>query len=168
MTGKLLFAALLGVVSLGLVPAKATAGNYTVYIYNVRGNSGWFRAGTDTYSGITEVYTSYSNCKNAIVKRVNDNRRYGYDNEAFAIVFQSSRPPEGALRSYISGTIVYIPGRGYYASLNTQSTRDNRAYVAGAAKVHAVSPCVCVPEEFFARRERAALTPNFHQLSNEV
>ena len=104
-------------VGIGMVgPSTAEAAGWTVYVYNVRSNSGWIRTGTASYGGYTDLYTTAGNCRNAISKRVADNRRSGYDNEAFAIVYQSSYPPSGQLQSYIQGTIVYIPGRGYVGS----------------------------------------------------
>lgn len=101
--------AVVGLASLS--PSSAQASGYTVYIYNTRTNSGWMRTGFTQ-----DLYTTYSRCRTSIVNRVNENKRYRTDYEAFAIVYQTSSPPWGLLRSYVSAIVVYVPGRGYLAS----------------------------------------------------
>ncbi|MFO0879604.1 MAG: hypothetical protein U0840_19845 [Gemmataceae bacterium] len=104
-----------------LLPARAEAGGYTVYIYNMNSRYGWIRSGWSH-----DVYTSYQACRSSITSRVNDNKRWRNDWEAFAIVYQSSRPPTGLLRNYSWGIIVYIPGQGYQASLDRSSDKMGR------------------------------------------
>jgi hypothetical protein len=112
----------------GAVPATAEAGGYTVYIYNTRTNYGWVRTGFTH-----DLYTSQQACRNSIVRRVNENKRYRTDFEAFAVVYQNSRPPAGLLQSFVSAYsyIMYIPGRGYIASINTRASGDDTAVCQG-------------------------------------
>jgi hypothetical protein len=123
---------LLAAVTIGLgggLPTQAKAGGYTVYIYNTRTNYGWVRTGFthDLYQ------PTYQRCYSSIVSRVNENRRYRTDWEAFAIVYQNAYPPAGLLRSYVRAWVVYIPGRGYVASTGERGASDTAVCRAGAA-----------------------------------
>lgn len=93
----------------------AEAGGYTVYIYNTRRpQQGWIRAGL-----VGQVYMPTSaQCRRAIETRVKENKKYRTDFEQFAIVYHNSRPPEGRLRNYVRFQLVYVPGRGFVASLD--------------------------------------------------
>jgi hypothetical protein len=117
---------LLAVATTGIASAfpRSADAQYTVYIYNTkRPSNGWFRSGF-----AHDVYTTYSKCRSSIVSRVNENKRYRTDFEAFAIVRHNSRPPAGALRNYVSATIIYIPGRGYVASATSGAPVDGLCF----------------------------------------
>lgn len=132
--GLLLAVAITGLSS--LFPKSADA-QYTVYIYNTRRSEGWIRSGF-----AHDVYTSYARCRSSIVSRVSENRRYRTDFEAFAIVRHSSRPPAGALRNYVSATIIYIPGRGYLAAAGAPQNVDRLCLQRGPAWGHSEEPLV--------------------------
>ncbi|MFO0959404.1 MAG: hypothetical protein U0800_18545 [Isosphaeraceae bacterium] len=109
--GKSMLFAVATIAVAGAMPSKAEAARFTVYIYNTRTNYGWIRTGFTH-----DLYTSEAACRNSIVNRVNENRRYRTDFEAFAVVYQSSPPPFGLLQGGIRAYIMYFPGRGYIAS----------------------------------------------------
>ncbi|MEZ6091436.1 MAG: hypothetical protein R3C05_26145 [Pirellulaceae bacterium] len=86
--------------------SAANAGGWTVYIKHTCQNTGWIRTGF-----AHDLYTDEATCRRSVSDRVNENRRYGTDNEHFAIVYHNSSPPSGALRNFVRGYIAYSQGR---------------------------------------------------------
>lgn len=121
------------VAALGLAaaaPARAEAGAYTVYVYNVRSNSGWIRTGFTH-----DLYASEAACRSSVTKRVNENRRSGRDNEAFAVVYTNARPGAGRLGAFVAARsyIMYIPGQGYGRWAGRGTAGDGTAVCDGGA-----------------------------------
>jgi hypothetical protein len=98
--------ALTAIGAMELVPSTAQA-QYSVYIYNVRRPAqGWFRSGA-----ARDVNKSLTACYNSIVQRVNENRRYGTDFEAFGIHTGTAQRVTRPMY------VLYVP-RGYRVSLD--------------------------------------------------
>ena len=117
----------LAIAGLGFVAeSKASAQGYTVYIWNTRTNSGWFRSGLSR-----DVYTSRQACLNSITSRVNENIRFRSDFQAFAVVRTTCRPGSGTLcrQNVPCGwnlQIRYIPGDRNFRTITVWNTPKPR------------------------------------------
>lgn len=132
MTRRAVFTALLGLALAGALPARAQAGGYTVYYFNMAQlNYRYPVPYTRIYrAGLTNsVYTTWDSCMQAIRSSVSWNKRNGYDFEAFLIVYTDRYPTNpynrtGTLADVNAGSFgrwggwwvyrVDVRGRGYY------------------------------------------------------